>query len=219
MFILNLIKKGVGYTVIASMLLTGTALPLNKVAASEVDNKPDINNVYTQQSEVTTVLTDQEIQLLDPYVTFDSVNQVYDISAEASIELNAELYNKLVNQIQLTNIQMQQLSLDEQVGNLQPADGVTLYAAKKYVNGINKVDYHWWGATVYISRNTLIAAGAGVSIGGLWIPEPIISKALGSLGIALGATASITGGIKFDFRWVGITPVTAWMAVRNVSFQ
>lgn len=216
---MNLIKKGVGYTVIASMLLTGTALPLNKASASEVENSSDINNVHTQQSETHNVLTDQEIQLLDPYVTYDLANQSYSISAVASKELGTELYNKLVNQIELANIQIQYLSSNNQAENLQLTKGNTMFASKDYVNGKNEVDFHWWGATVYISRNTLIAASGGISIGALWIPEPVLSKVLASLGIAMGTKATLTGGIKFDVRWTVIVPVLTISSISNVSYQ
>ena len=215
---MNLIKKGVGYTVVASMLLTGTALPLNNAAASEVENSSVIKNVYTQQSETHNVLTNQEIQLLDPYVTYDLANKSYSISDEASEELGTELYNKLVNQIEFTNSQIQYLSLNNQVEQLT-TDNAMFASKKAYVNGKDEIDWHWWGATIYISRNTMIAAAAGVSIGGLWIPQPILSKVIGSLGIAWGARASLTGGIKFEARWNTLTPAGMFNTVNSVSYQ
>ncbi|MFY0521436.1 hypothetical protein ACOMCU_27005 [Lysinibacillus sp. UGB7] len=52
-----------------------------------------------------------------------------------------------------------------------------IQAAAAFVNGKTDVDFHWWGATVYLSRNTLIGIGGGIAIAGLWIPELVVSKA------------------------------------------
>ncbi|RDV27736.1 hypothetical protein [Lysinibacillus capsici] len=210
---MNLIKKGVGYTVITSMLLTSAMLPFDKASASELENQE--STVVIQQQANPSILSDYEINLLDPYVNFDFAGKTFSIISEASTELSPELYTKLENQISLANAQIQQLDLNSQAETQIPQ----AMAAAKYVNGKTDIDFHWWGATVYLSRNTLIGLGGGIAIGGLWIPEPVISKVLGSLGIALGTAASITGGVKFDYKYIGVLPAMLPFAISNVSFQ
>lgn len=209
---MNLIKKGVGYTVITSMLLTSAVLPFSNASASELDNQE--NTVAIQQQANPSILSDYEINLLDPYVNFDFAGKTFSISSEANTELSPELYNKLDNQISLANAQIQQLDL-----NSQAQAQIPQAMAAAYVNGKTDIDFHWWGATVYLSRNTLIGLGGGIAIGGLWIPEPVVSKVLGSLGIALGTAASITGGVKFDYKYIGVIPAMLPFAISNVSFQ
>ena len=69
---------------------------------------------------------------------------------------------------------------------------------------------------IFISQRTLQGIGAGVSIAGVWVPEPLVSKMASTLGIVV---AVAPGGIWADFTYaqfallpvnpVGIAPVRA----------
>ena len=69
------------------------------------------------------------------------------------------------------------------------------YSAREVNQGVDKVEVYWWGVRVWISGPTLRTIGAGVSIGGIWIPEPLISKVVATLGVLI---ATSSGGIVFN---------------------
>ncbi|MFJ7698645.1 hypothetical protein [Lysinibacillus fusiformis] len=85
-------------------------LPFGNASASELDNQE--NTVAIQQQANPSILSDYEINLLDPYVNFDFAGKTFSISPEVSAELSPELYNKLDNQISLANAQIQKLDLN-----------------------------------------------------------------------------------------------------------
>lgn len=67
-----------------------------------------------------------------------------------------------------------------------------------YQEGKNDVVRNNWGIEVYISKSTINAIGAGVSIGGIWIPEPVVSKVLSSVGVVV---ALCPGGIVLEYHY------------------
>ncbi|MBG9889842.1 hypothetical protein ABE10_25450 [Bacillus toyonensis] len=70
--------------------------------------------------------------------------------------------------------------------------------------GVTKIEAQWFGFRVWLSKETVRAIGGGVGIGSLWIPEPLVTKILGSLG---GAIAAFTpGGVVFNWSPV-FTPM------------
>ncbi|SEI49027.1 hypothetical protein SAMN02910453_0524 [Lachnospiraceae bacterium A10] len=101
----------------------------------------------------------------------------------------------------------------------------TSLAKSRYKEGVTKVVVHWWGLSVYLSKSTIKAIGAGTTVAGIWMPEPVISKVLATLGVGV---AFCPGGIAFDYDFaaVGITAIQGvrgsgilWAGVRNVRFQ
>lgn len=54
----------------------------------------------------------------------------------------------------------------------------------KYHHGVTKVDFHWWGVTVYLSKTTIKYMGRGATIAG-------ISKLTGGTLINWGAVRNI----------------------------
>lgn len=65
----------------------------------------------------------------------------------------------------------------------------------RFREGSNYVHVYWWGLRIGISRTTLHAIGAGITIGTIWIPEPTITKVLATLGVLAGVSP---GGIVFN---------------------
>ncbi|MDG2979036.1 hypothetical protein KNP65_03670 [Latilactobacillus curvatus] len=80
-------------------------------------------------------------------------------------------------------------------------NSVTIIAASenndllRFREGSNYVHVYWWGLRIGISKSTLHYIGAGVTIGGIWVPEPVVSKVLSTLGVV--ATLA-PGGIVFN---------------------
>lgn len=82
----------------------------------------------------------------------------------------------------------------------QPSSGSSMASASAVNGGVTKVETKWWGFEVYLSNADAVTATAGISLGGIWIPEPIISKAFASLGI-VGAQALARDGRGIQFNW------------------
>lgn len=49
-------------------------------------------------------------------------------------------------------------------------------SASAYQEGETKVQVNNWGVEVYLSKSTVQCLGVGISVGGIWVPEPIVSK-------------------------------------------
>lgn len=85
--------------------------------------------------------------------------------------------------------------------------------------GKTAVNFHWWGVRFYYSKTTVQWIGAGVTVGGLWIPEPFVSKVLGSL----GAVSTLTpGGIWFDLGYDQLATISTnpfGIIPRRAGFQ
>jgi hypothetical protein len=79
------------------------------------------------------------------------------------------------------------------------------YKAKE---GVTKVEWFWWGARVYLSKTTVRYISGGISIAGLWIPEPIVSKIIATIGVV--SAVAIPGGIVFDVN-------AALLAIGNLA--
>lgn len=65
----------------------------------------------------------------------------------------------------------------------------------RFREGSNYVHVYWWGLRIGLSKTTINYIGGGVAIGGIWVPEPIVSKILATLGVAMGLAP---GGIVFN---------------------
>ena len=93
------------------------------------------------------------------------------------------------------------------------SDEIQAFAFKE---GVTKVEAHWYGLRVWASRTTLGVVGGGVGIAGIWIPEPIVSKVVATIGIAVGTFAP--GGIVFNYTPVSVPGFPAG-AVWGVEWQ
>lgn len=85
------------------------------------------------------------------------------------------------------------------------ARGIQLYST----NGINKVDWHWWGAEIWLSKNTVTniinagVAGGTVILGSL-IPGFGHALLIAANGLIISwFVGENTRAIKFNINWVG----------------
>ncbi|PKR82493.1 hypothetical protein [Heyndrickxia camelliae] len=155
-------------------------------------------NTPIVQNDTTPFLDNQEeLSKLSSYVVLNEESLRYEIKEEAKQSLTDDEFNFLYSSVNTTNEQLNEnteVSLENLVipSNEQVLDHNNL----EYKNGVTKLEWHWWGLRVYLSKNTINYASGGVAIGGIWIPEPIISKVLSTLGV-LGTF--VPGGVRFDF--------------------
>lgn len=170
------------------------------------------------------LVSDQLVKKADPFVSTDEGRFVLDEGAARAVLSEAEL-QQVRESIDSTN---EQIALGEQeTGLLATNNGntVTVYASRKdraiaqdrsSSGDVTKIEYHWFYARIYISKEPLLAASAGTAVGGVWVPEPIISKVLATLGIvgAWATEAYVDKGIVFDVNYADL----ALIAVSPASF-
>jgi len=172
----------------ASATFVGTQVQANEVDSVSVSQNGDI-----------------DIQKLDAYVSFDENNMEYKISDDAKDDLTESELQYLQTKVSETNITTRSIELSEnesidfkdnavEVTQNIDSGGTTLRAAS-YKEGINQVKVYWWGVRVWLSKTTVNTIGAGITIGGIWIPEPFVSKVLATVGAVIGISP---GGVVFN---------------------
>ncbi|MCX7885114.1 MAG: hypothetical protein N2448_08815 [Caloramator sp.] len=175
--------------------------------------------------KATPTLSQEQINAFNEWVTYDDEANQFLIKAGAKDALgqsNYELLNKCLA-VTNSNIAIADFASGE-VFVVPPEDeGTTASLATHYNEGITKIHFHWWGATIYLSKTTINVIGAGITIGGIWIPEPVVSKILSTLGVVVGLCP---GGIAFDYNYItaGIGKLVPGMsiffpAVSNIRWQ
>ena len=156
-------------------------------------------------------LTDHSINPYDydSYVALDAENYQYYLVENAVDELTEHEYNALSAMINDTNSMTSQISVQENETIFTADKEITItqytedsgaprsYAASEpqYNEGINQVQVYWWGVRVWLSGSTVRNIGQGVTIAGIWIPEPLVSKVLATAGVVLSVAP---GGIVFN---------------------
>lgn len=80
-------------------------------------------------------------------------------------------------------------------------------SASAYQEGETRVQVNNWGVEVYLSKSTVQLIGGGVSLGGIWIPEPVVSKVLASAGVVV---SMCPGGIVLEYHY-------KWMALKLLN--
>ncbi|MCL2611097.1 MAG: hypothetical protein FWE02_05405 [Defluviitaleaceae bacterium] len=174
---------------------------------------PRINNIETVK-EMPTVefVTEYEIDRFDSYVILE--NGEFTISEEGFLSLTEnELYrlrNILLERNQTASILIQNMPFHVFTeDSIVLIDTLSLF---RNPGGVTRVDTFWWGLRVYLSANVVNTLGAGIAIGGIWVPHPVVSRALGTIGV-LGTTVS--RGIWFEVAVFDGLPVNA--LIRAVS--
>lgn len=173
----------------------------------------------------TPMLSESKKASLNEWVTYDTTSNEFMIKEGAKGVLEDTDYTLLESCLEITNsnIAMADFSSGEVFVVAPENEGGAHIAAARYSEGVTKIDFHWWGATIYLSKTTINLIGGGVTIGGIWIPEPVVSKILSTLGVVI---ALCPGGIAFDYNYIaaGISSLVPGMsilfpAVSNIRWQ
>lgn len=176
----------------------------------------------------TPALTESQKSEMNRWVSYDSDNNQFLIKDGAHEVLDEADYALLNRCIAVTNSNLSRADFSSgEVSVATPDDenftSGLLKAPRKYSEGVTKIVFHWWGASIYLSKTTINLIGGGVAIGGIWVPEPVVSKVLATLGV-IGTLCP--GGIAFDYNYIaaGISSLVPGMsiffpAVRNIRWQ
>lgn len=197
---------------VVSSLALGAAL--SPAAQASPITAGETSEIAATDPSVTTINGDL-VGKADKYIAVQAGKFIVDPAAAK--ELSAADYATVVKVVESTNTSIEELQAPPEVVTAgvgfpaTAAPAVSERAAAKS-GGVTKVEFHWTGVRVYLSNRDALLAASGASIGGVWIPEPIFSKVLATVGIASAAALARSGkGIRFDY----IPPAI----VRNVGFQ
>ncbi|MCI1223321.1 MAG: hypothetical protein LKG06_06340 [Bifidobacterium subtile] len=149
---------------------------------------------------------------------------------------SSELTNKEIKQVeesistvnrQLTMVYVQQqrdprnVFVGNDEGVITTSSQPLSMTSRSYKEGVNKVEWYWWGARIYLSKTTVRWIGAGVTVGGIWVPEPVVSKILATIGAITAAT--VQGGIVFDANAalisMGFVVMNPMWEISNIHYQ
>ncbi|HLQ83109.1 MAG TPA: hypothetical protein VK121_04620 [Pseudogracilibacillus sp.] len=204
----------------AVILLPSVFMPYDNFVNAEGENGEES---VTADSEV---LDEELIKKLNDYVSLNG-NLKYTVDKkEAKENLSEEEYDILIDTVDNTNKEIKEI--DESEKNVNNSDDITVeeieYVDPKkedfnsnknrlaYKEGVTKLETHWWGLRVYLSKTSVEMISGGVAIGGIWVPEPTVSKVLSTLGIVAGTF--VPGGVVFD-----LNPIPPHGVPTNIHFQ
>ena len=185
-------KKSLQYLCLlsfSSLVFINAAFPLAETVKANESVTVAKSKEYT--------LSEEQKNRLDKYVN-------------ASFELSDFEYNLLKTKVSETNAAIDSIKLSSNEYKVVSQDSITVFQEVKDVNrysfafrsisgyqeGENAIRFYWWGARVWLSKTTVNYLGAGITLGGIWIPEAIVSKILATAGVVLG---NCPGGIVFNY--------------------
>ena len=190
-----------------------------------ISDKENLSNALPE-------LTVAQKREMDNWVAYDNTTRQFYIKDGAREKLGKGNYELLSRYLMVTNSSLLKADLNggeiEVLTPSQDAEGrdapsVFARSRRRFSEGVTKIVFHWWGATIYLSKTTINFLGGGVAVGGIWILEPVVSKILSTLGVA---GTLCPGGIAFDYNYVaaGIGTLAPGMsiffpAVRNIRWQ
>lgn len=207
---LHKFSSGVVIASLSALLLSGTPIAY---AVQGTDDNLSYSNALGSSVETpsATELTDTIREKADPYVSVLGDKFVLDDDAASSV-LSEEEQTVVDSSIREANAAIKSASTELNVEKKVTSDAITFSQTTGpqivntdgdsvdpyYQPGRNGVEYYWWGVKVLLSQRTVQFIGAGISIAGVWIPEPVVSKLAATLGIAV---ALAPGGVWADYSY------------------
>ncbi len=213
-------------TLLAAM---SVSLGIQPVQAANHDDELERNGAAEVSQEV--------IEKADPYVSLkdgkfiieptikdhlsnDELQKVEESVAEANKQVNSAREKR---HLEKSGPEFTETTTEEAVvftessPKLENTDGDEV---KPYFQeGRTSISYFWWGVRIHLSKTTVQTIGAGVGIAGVWVPEPVVSKILATLGIA---ATMIPGGVWADYSYAALArfSIAPWSVFpMRVGFQ
>lgn len=148
-----------------------------------------------------------DLSQYDRYI--EIVNNQYVLSAQGKANINLAEVNQVQQQLSYTNkiIADKGLTIDKENRTATYLDfssaatssnNLVSIAARKYKQGVTKIKFRWNYARVYLSKTAVKNIGSGMSLGGIWIPHPIVKTACATLGVVV---SRCPGGIWFEYNY------------------
>lgn len=174
--------------------------PLSVVTQDKVTfAKANESSITTEKTEL------NRINKLDKFVKFDKQNMKFYYSNSDKLErVDLEYLNTKINEangrlskIKITNKEQIHYSSNKVVVTTKPK--LDPNNPFRYAEGIDAIDFYWWGMDIWLSKTTLNRAiKTGVIIGGIVIAKHKVLAALQILGVWGGP---IPGGIYMKVHY------------------
>lgn len=149
----------------------------------------------------TTQLSDYEISLVNNYVNYDIYSESFILNDDVKSVLNSTKLDTVQKIIAETNKQIQ-LAKKDLTANviIETPQGTEIPIEKIQVRayGKNDIAFYWNYARIWLDKGTVRNIGNGLTLGGIWIPHPIVKAVTASLGVVVSATPH---GIWFDYNY------------------
>lgn len=218
------------YTSLCTVTLASTLVPtVSTFAATSTDETTQsvsqtstysADSVAKSPGDTANVLSESDQARLSNYVSIDPLIKRYVISSVAKNELSFEEFSILQENIIKANELINESSLQNPNSISIENNAIVITDISTRAKGVTKAEVHWNYVRIWLSKGTIQGIGAGVTLAGIWIPEPVVSKIAATLGVAIGL---IPSGIRFDYNFyiAGLDMATGmrFSAISNIHWQ
>lgn len=186
------------------MLITAATVFVPANAGAETVTGPDASSQNNESpSSVSSVL----LENADSYVSLRG--DQFSVDSEAESAFSQKDLQEIENEVKAQNEKINEAKADSNLEMKVAGDSVTFWEKGPKISssdnddidpyfqeGRNGIEFHGTTVRLLMSKTTINRMGTGIAIGGIWVPEPVVSKILATAGV-LGGVAP--GGIYADF--------------------
>lgn len=187
-----------------AMLITAAIVFVPANAGAETVTGPDASSQNNESpSSVSSVL----LENADSYVSLRG--DQFSVDSEAESAFSQKDLQEIENEVKAQNEKINEAKADSNLEMKVAGDSVTFWKKGPKISssdnddidpyfqeGRNGIEFHGTTVRLLMSKTTINRMGNGIAIGGIWVPEPVVSKILATAGV-LGGVAP--GGIYADF--------------------
>ena len=209
-----------------AVLTTAATVFVPANASAETVTDPGVSS---QNNESPSSVSSGLAEKADSYVSLRG--DQFSVDSEAESVFSQKDLQEIENEVKAQNKMINEAKADSNLEMKVAGDSVTFWEKGPKISssdnddidpyfqeGRNGIEFHGTTVRVLLSKTTINRVGAGVAIGGIWVPEPVISKILATVGVIAGVAP---GGVYADY---GISSIVfgafALTAVpKRVGFQ
>ena len=219
------------YTVLCAITLAGATVPsFYSMAATDntiqgTESKSEQTSVIEKKATLresidSNEITDEYLTRLSNYVYINAFTKQYQVASAAREALSTEDYELLMGSVLNANAVITEAMLSGKYAVMVQDDVIIIEVPSEHANGVTKVAVHWNYVRVWLSKSTIQKNGVGITIGGVWVPEAVVSKVLASLGALI---TLVPHGVRFDYNFLvaGLDMASGmtFSAVSNAQWQ
>ena len=209
-----------------AMLITAATVFVPANAGAETVTGPDASSQNNESpSSVSSVL----LENADSYVSLRG--DQFSVDSEAESVFSEKDLQEIENEVKAQNEKINEAKADSNLEMKVAGDSVTFWEKEPKISssdnddidpyfqeGRSGIEFHGTTVRLLMSKTTINRMGNGIAIGGIWVPEPVVSKILATGGVIAGAAP---GGMYADFGIASIVTgaITHFAVPKRVGFQ